>query len=291
LRTEFHVFVNVADIEPRRLREVVTQAEVVPKRITKPDELLGVYSVTIADDLLGTERLRDLLRREGVESCVRPERVLSDEEILAAPLSVVRTEREHGFGGPAYGTEFSLESACSRCGTGARPIGDVIVKASDIPRRGDVFQTLIGEHFVSDRLRGELTRSGFTGAEFHEARSARKRERLPWSQLVAPHELPPVDPETSGGLKREDPCPVCDRDGYFGTAKSPLELRYSLSRAEVGDLPDFSSTWERFGLSKLAEPFEDSVFAHPLLVVTPRVVKLLKELKVRGLLFDPVQID
>jgi hypothetical protein len=111
------------------------------------------------------------------------------------------------------------------------------------------------------------------------------------SQLVAPHALPPSDPETSGGLRRENPCPDCDRDGYFGTAKSPLELRYSLSRSEADDLPDFSSTSEHFGLSKLAEPFEDSVFAQPILVVKPRVVKMLRDLKVRGLLFDPVEID
>jgi hypothetical protein len=263
----------------------------VPERITEPDKFLGVYSVTIADDLLGTERLRDQLRGKGVEPFVRQERFLSDEEILAAPLSVVRTEREYGFGGPTYGTEFSLDEACPHCGTGAHPVGDVILKASDVPNRGDVFQTLSGEKFVSDRLREEITRAGFTGAEFHDARSARKRERLPWSQLVARHELPPADPETSGGLRREDPCSVCDRDGYFGTVESPLELRYSLSRGEVNDLPDFSSTWEHFGLSKLAEPFEDSAFAHPFLVVSPRVVKMLRELKVRGLLFDPVEID
>lgn len=290
MRTEFLVFVNVADIKPERLRDVIAQSEVVPEKITEPDKLLGVYSVTIADDLLGAERLRDLLRRKGVESFLRQERFLSDDEILAAPLSAVRVEREHGLGGPTYGTEFSLDAACPRCGTGARPVGDVILKASDVPKRGDVFQTLIGEQFVSDRLREELTQAGFTGAAFHDARSAHKRERLSWSQLVARHELPPADSETSGGLRREDPCPDCDRDGYFGTAESPLELRYSLSREDLDDLPDFSSTWEHFGVSRLAEPFEDSAFAHPLLVVSPRVVKMLRDLKVRGLLFDPVEI-
>ena len=291
MRTEFHVFVNVADIEPARLREVVAQSDVVPEKITKPDKVLGVYSVTIADDLLGAERLRDLLRRKGVESFLRQERLLSDDEILAAPLLALRVEREHGFGGPTYGTEFSLDDACQRCGTGAHPVGDVILNASEVPRRGDVFQTLGGETFVSDRLREELARAGFTGAEFHDAYSESKRERLPWSQLVAPHALPPADPETSGGLRRENPCPDCDRDGYFGTAKSPFELRYPLSRSEADDLPDFSSTWEHFGLSKLAEPFEDSAFAQPILVVKPRVAELLMGSKVRGLLFDPVEID
>lgn len=290
LRAEFYVFVNVADIEPERLREVVAQSNVDAREITEPDAVLGVYSVTIVDDPAGAERLREALRREGVDSFFRQERFLSDEEILAAPLSSVRIERQtQALGGPSHGTTFSFDSACPRCGTGARPVGDVVLGAGDVPKRGDVFQTLMGERFVSDRLREEFARGGFTGAGFHDARTAGEPARLPWLQLVPAHELPPADP-SSVGLLRENPCPDCDRDGWFHTVKQPLQLTYSLTPAEHDALPDFLSTWEHFGLSRLAEPIEDSAFAQPLLVVKPRVVKMLKDLKVRGLLFDPVEI-
>jgi hypothetical protein len=289
-RTLYHVSVNRADIEPSRLRELLDQAEVEVEKIGKPGAL-GVYAATIADDLLGAERLRDLLRRNGVDSFVRQSRTASKDEILAAPLSVLRVVRaESGYGGPRYGTRFELDDACPQCGTGARPVGDVFLKASDIPKKADVFQTLDREYIVSDRVREELTKAGISGAELRGVRAARKEERLPSSQLVAPFELPPFDPETTGGVVREDPCPQCERDGYFGTAKSPLELRYTFGADYLEEVPDLASTWEHFGRSKLAEPFEESVFAQPLLLVKPHVVELLQKLKVRQLEFVPVSL-
>jgi hypothetical protein len=116
-------------------------------------------------------------------------------------------------------------------------------------------------------------------------------ELLPWAQLVAPLVLPPANPETSGGVRREDPCPECERDGYFGTAESPLDLRYPIRHVDVERLPDLASTWEHFGRSSLVDPVEDSTFAQPLLVAKPRVVETLIKLKVRGLAFDPVTIS
>jgi hypothetical protein len=115
-------------------------------------------------------------------------------------------EREQGFGGVTYGTELSLDDACPECGTGARPIGDVTLKASDVPNRGDIFTTLDGEFFVLDRLRERFEDEGFTGAAFHDMRAARSGDPLPWSQLLSTHTLPQVNAETTGGLRREDPC-------------------------------------------------------------------------------------
>jgi hypothetical protein len=288
VRSRFYVSVNAADIEPARLRELVDEAEVKVEKIGKPGAL-GVYTATVADDLLGAERLRHVLRRNGVESFMRHERSVSNEELAAAPLAVLRVERaERGHGGPTYGTAFALESACPRCGTGAVPAGDIFVKSGDVPKRGDVFQTLDHEHFVSARLREALVAASVTGGVFHDVRDARSGDPLPWSRLIAPFTLPRFDTETSGGVRRQDPCAECGRDGYFETAQSPLELRYSLTHADLDRIPDFASTWEHFGISRLADPFEDSVFAQPLLVVGPRVVELLRG--IRGLAFDPVAI-
>jgi hypothetical protein len=109
-------------------------------------------------------------------------------------------------------------------------------------------------------------------------------------RAVAPFELPPFDAESSGGVRRENGCPECDRDGYFGTARSPLELRYTFDADDLREVPDFASTCEHFGVSRLAEPFEESVFAQPLILVKPRVVEVFKKLKVRSVAFDPVSI-
>jgi hypothetical protein len=142
LPTLIHVFVNAVDIEPSRLRELAHKAEVKAEKISKPGSL-GVYAATIADDLLGAERLRDLLRRNGVDSFLRQSRTASKDEILAAPLSVVRVVRaESGYGGPRYGTRFDLDDACPQCGTGVGPI---------------VFQTLDHEATTSGSSRRDST--------------------------------------------------------------------------------------------------------------------------------------
>ena len=274
--SRFHVSVNVVDIEPGRLRELVDRAEVEVEKIGKPGAL-GVYTATIADDLLGAERLRELLHRNGIECFVRHERAVSDEELAAAPLAVLRVDRaERGEGGPRHGTAFTLADACATCGTGALPVGDVLLKRADVPKKGDVFQTLDHEHFVSERLREALVAASIIGAEFHRVRDAHGGDPLPWWRLVAPFALPPFDDE---------------RDGYFGTAQSPLELRYPLSHGELDRIPDFARTWEHFGTSRLAEPFEKSVFAQPLLVAKPRAIEAFRHSKVRGITFEPVAIS
>jgi hypothetical protein len=201
VRSRLHLFVNSADIAPDRLAELAEQTDVVLKKVTKPGKALGVYEALIEDDLLGAERLRDGLRRSGVEAFIRHERIASAQELLAAPLAALRVDRaERGYGGPRYGTQFVLDSACPTCGSGAKPAGDVWLRASDVPRRGDVFRTYDGEVFFSDRARDRLDRAGVTGAEWHQVRAARTGARLAWAQLVAPIELPPADAETSGGL-------------------------------------------------------------------------------------------
>ena len=160
-----------------------------------------------------------------------------------------------------------------------------------MPKKGDVFQTLDHEHFVSERLRETLIAASITGAEFHRVRDPHGGDPSPWWRLVAPFALPPFDAETTGGVRRQDPCPDCDRDGYFGTAQSPLELRYPLSHGELDRIPDFARTWEHFGTSRLAEPFEKSVFAQPLLVAKPRAIEAFRHSKVRGITFEPVAIS
>ena len=181
MRTLYHVSVNEADIEPSRLRELLDKADVEAETISKPGTL-GVYAATIVDDMLG-----DVLRRNGVDSFLRQSRIQSDDEILAAPLAAVRIDRApSGQGGPRYGTTFTLEEACPRCGTGARPVGDVVLRVSDVPKKGDVFETLDGERFVSDRVRDALLDADVPGGEFHAVRAARTGESLPWSQVIAP---------------------------------------------------------------------------------------------------------
>ena len=76
--------------------------------------------------------------------------------------------------------------ACPTCGTGALPTGDVLLKAGDVPKKGDVFQTLDHEHFVSERLPEAIIAASITGDEFHRVRDARAQKGTP-GRLVGDH--------------------------------------------------------------------------------------------------------
>jgi hypothetical protein len=281
---ELHV--NKTDIDPERMASLAEDAEV-KAEISRPGGL-GVYKASIADDLLGAERLEHLLRKARVPVFVRRSRAYSGDELDAAPLFVLRVRTApRGRGGPSYGSSFDLTDACPTCGTGARLTSELILGGSDIAKKGDVFTTLDDDLVVSQQVREALTEAGVTGLELHEVR-AHEGEAVPWWAVTAPHTLPQLSSD-SGGLVRESPCQTCGQDGFFETGASPPEFRYDLSDDDLSQVPDVASTWEHFGNSRLAEPFTDSFFAPPRLVVKPLVREVLRELKIRGLELDPIQ--
>ena len=213
----------------------------------------------------------------------------SHAELLRAPLlTLVVTRLEKGDGGPSHGTRYDLSDACPRCGTGARQVSPLVVRADEVEASGDVTRTLHGEVLLSPAFAAALGKAGVTGAELRPVEPAEPGgPQIPWVQLLAETELPPFAPETRGIL-REGPCPQCGRDGYFHSARHPQELVYRRSELPAG-LPDVVCTWERFGNSRLAQPFSESSFARPLFLVTPRFYQVARAEKVRGLEFVPVE--
>lgn len=220
----------------------------------------------------------------------RRERLYTKPELQAAPLLclIVRTAPK-GLGGPSCGTQYDLSQACPMCGTGAIQTSPLILKASEVPKKGIIFQTMHSEILVALTFAKVLKEARLSGLEFRQAQSFRERKPLPWLQLLAKQELPPMAPATRGIL-RERPCPHCRRDGYFHSADEPIEIMYRCSDVDLDALPDVVQTYERFGNSAITKPFKDSNFASPLLLVKPRVFSIFEQHKVRGVEFVPVQI-
>lgn len=187
-------------------------------------------------------------------------------------------------GGPLYGTEYALDEACKRCGTGALQTGPLLMRPFK-PPKSDMFYPLSRELLVSTQLAEVLEGAGFHRC-VRPVLDAKSREPLAVMQLKPEATLPSFLPE-SEGVTRERPCPACDRDGYFGIAHVPMVLKYRRLGPVAADL---FSTYERFGNSRLRSPFKDSVLAAPMYVGSARLVDVLRAHKVRGLEFEPVRL-
>lgn len=253
-----------------------------------PNPHANNYSATLAADAPELARLRAALAEEGLTWLERREHLYTTAELRAVPfLRLIIRTAEKGRGGPTYGTQYDLSQACPQCGTGAIQTSPLILDPAEIPKGGAIFQTFQHEVLVSPALAQTLRETEVTGLTLDEVR-AKSGATLPWVQLLSTTELPPMAPATEGIL-RERPCPNCGRDGHFDNAKEPLQIFYPASQVTPHSLPDVVHTYECFGLSRLREPFEQSRFANPLLLVKPKVYDVFKRQKVRGLEFHPVR--
>ncbi len=222
------------------------------------------------------------------------EAAFTQPEILAAPLlRLIIRRAEKGLGGPTYGTRYDLSEACPRCGTGARQVSPLVLDRAEIPKGGHIFRTLDRDILISPELGQSLRDAGVSGFMLGEVKSKTGKTLSSWVQLLSEVELPPMDPTIRGivkGTGLDSPCPRCGRDGHFAIPKVRSQIVYRAGQVDLHSLPDVVHTYECFGLSRLREPFEQSHFATPLLLVKPKVIKVFQRHKVRRLEFDPVKI-
>jgi hypothetical protein len=187
------------------------------------------------------------------------------------------------YGGPTEGTEYSLDGACPKCGTGAAQVGPLILLPFKLPKH-EMFMTLDREVLVSTRVADLLRTHGFVCVRPVLKRGG--QEPLPLAQLVPEATLPRFLPGSTG-VTRERPCGVCDRDGYFGIPHVPMGLKYAPSASSATDL---LATFERFGHSRLRTPFKESVFAAPMYVCSARLADFLSTQQLKGVSFEPVAL-
>jgi hypothetical protein len=150
-----------------------------------------------------------------------------------------------------------------------------------------ICSTLDDEVLVDPPLAAAMKAGGLGGC-LGDVRDATSRALLPVHQLIPQRELPPFAPSTVG-VVRERPCPACDRDGYFGIPHQPITLRYERLAHDLIDL-DLLATYERFGNSRLRDPFRKSVFAAPLYVAGEKLTDILDAERVKGIELQPVVI-
>jgi hypothetical protein len=151
--------------------------------------------------------------------------------------------------------------------------------------RGPIFKTLLGEILVTERLRAALLAIEPLGLELREAVD-RSGSRLGMFQLLA-GALPPMHPSTEG-FARDDVCGSCSRNGYFNSLEEPERIRYAHD-ALPSDPADAYSTFELFGYTIIGDPFTESRLPQPLLLVSPRVYDVFRDLRVPNATFGSVE--
>jgi hypothetical protein len=274
----------------RLLEEVSCQNAVIDVPSLIGSSYIGSYVMQLDERDERLPQLRDAIASAAIVWTEKREHIFTQAELETSPLLWLIIRRaERGYGGPKYGTKYDLSQACPRCGTGAIQLSPLHLNPAEIPASGSAFRTLDGEILFSLYLGRILNSANISGLELRAARSHKTAVELPWVQLIGKMKMPPMSP-TSKGILRENPCPRCEQDGYFHSANMPIEIEYSSSEVTLDGLSDVVHTYEHFGNSVLREPFEDSHFAQPLLLIKPKVFKVLRKHKVRGLEFVPVNI-
>jgi hypothetical protein len=162
------------------------------------------------------------------------------------------TRDPKGFGGPTYDTTYDLASACLKCGTGAIQTSSLILKRSEIPPKGDIFRSFDGDILISEKLSGVIKENRVSGIELRKTLSHKDEMALPWLQINAQKEMPPMA-STTTGIIRENPCNECNRDGYFHASFEPILIHYDIDYEFLRALPDVVHTYERFGNSVLRD--------------------------------------
>lgn len=206
---------------------------------------------------------------------------MSEEFFSLRVSSLVKVD-----GGPLLGTCYSLATACTNCGTGAEPVGPRIIRRFHIPS-GNIFITLDREILVNLDLACELEAMGIESIV--DVIDVKSGEKLPLKELRAETTLPPFSKGTTG-YEREGVCLKCGRDGYFNMPNMPLRLVYEDLTIEYSH-KKVLATYERFGNSRLREPFKDSVFAAPKYILNGTVASYIKKACGRRVTIEPVEIN
>lgn len=187
-------------------------------------------------------------------------------------------------GGASCGTKYSLDTACKSCGSGAIPIGNRVVK--EIPEgSGRIFFTEDHELIVDDKLARALQAIGIQSlAQVVDMQA----NLLPFKELRSEITLPPFSKDTTG-YEIEDSCKDCNRDGFYHIPRVDLQLVYENLDPAFNKYNVFA-THELFGISCLKEPFSESVFAPPKLLISEKVIAVLKSESIKTDSFKPVKI-
>jgi len=226
---------------------------------------------------------------------IRIERVYSSEELQAAPLLEWRLTnqaieddyydlKEDGYqGGPQ-----ASHRRCPVCRAELEQVRNLLVDTRRMGQR-DLSLTYSFEVILSARLARMLQEAGFTGFTLRPVWDYRKpyQGEPKLYQLVVTNVLPPMaSPPTE--FEQAQRCEVCGTQTqylkhthFWGRIQYYEETDIYYAREVLGQAADFNATYERIG------GLPDG---HPLVIISQRVYRWLKEQGIKGWSARPVYL-
>lgn len=202
-------------------------------------------------------------------------------ELEKAELLHLRVRTTFEPEGGRCGTEYDDTVGCPHCGVGARQLNELRLEASRIPRGKDVARTLAySEVIFSTRLVETFREHGLTGARFHPVlRKGGKGVIEGWYQLEVCSRPVEVAPPTRFGIDPFDE----DEQGLYRCPLGHVPGLNLLSEAwvkrESYDGADLCATRQHVGpRSRNGGVFRPS----PVLLVSPRLARLMGQMKAKG---------
>ncbi|MBK9260605.1 MAG: hypothetical protein IPM54_12375 [Polyangiaceae bacterium] len=187
------------------------------------------------------------------------------------------------------GTKYDLKHACPHCGTGAKQVWYERVKRKDLPRlrKHRAIMTRNDHILVDEAMRKMLESAGITGISFAEVHA--RDDIGDWNpidrdQILIESTLPPMRGELTAD-EAQGLCKVCRRGGHpFCSSKRHHE-------EDLIGMKDFNLTWEWFGYYSFDGNARRSKFSSPHILVTPKVMNLFREARVKTFEWTPVSIE
>jgi hypothetical protein len=200
-----------------------------------------------------------------------------------------------GVSGEQCKTEYEFTNACQVCGTGAELNGPLRVKGISKTKR-DFFETLNGDCIISKSLYNEVVKE--IPAFRLEPAVDTKGHPLEFFHFYSKYNLP-KSKDTSTGFVREEPCPVCNRNGYYNdvtigwpTTAKPLDFKYDNN--DFINLSDAAilKTWECSGRSNKTNYGNNVIrYARPWIIVREDLKKVFDKEKIKNLYYEQIIIE
>jgi hypothetical protein len=235
------------------------------------------------------QKLCELLAKHGIKADVETTRSIeySEEDLQTSRLLQMSAGSDYLQSITSeLGTKYDLKHACPHCGTGAKQIWYERVKRKDLPllRKHRAIMSRDDHILVDATVRKMLINAGITGISFAEVHA--RDEVGDWNpidryQILIESTLPPMRGELTADDEK-DLCKLCRRGGhpYFSDERYHQE--------DLVGMKDFNLTWEWFGSYSFDGNARHADFSHPRVLVTPKVMNLFREARVKTFKWTPV---
>jgi len=173
-----------------------------------------------------------------------------------------------------YGTKYDYSEKCKCCGSGKKQGSDLIIDKSKMGKK-DISITYGFEVVISEKLHKLLLDNNITGFEVGSVKHKNdkmKNEPILY-QLFCTNILPSLNEQSI--FYKEKYCECCRKSGLL------LKSLAFYDKQSLENAKDFNFTCEYFG---------GGVSGAPYIIVSQKVYRLFRDNKIKGVVFDIVNI-